>query len=86
MNNALFLNVFEWSFYSFSVYLFLLLFTFIFLYLFCCLIFFFNNKNNTFFGLRYVPSGIKAKRIAVGLCQCNLAEDGTMFVLLYFCT
>ena len=33
-----------------------------------------------------MPLLIKAKRIAVGLFQCSLAEDGTMFVLLYFCT
>ena len=84
MNNALFLNVFEWSFFSFGVYLFLLLFIFIFC--FVCLIAFFNNKNISFFCLRYVPSVIKAKRIAVGVCQSSLAEDGTMFVLLYFCT
>ena len=49
-----------------------------------CLIAFFNNKNNSFFGLRYVPLVIKA--IAVGLIRCSLAEDGTMFVLSYFCT
>ena len=48
--------------------------------------FFFNNKNNSFFGLRYVPLVIKAKRNAVGLFQGSLAEDGTMLVLLYFYT
>ena len=47
---------------------------------------FFNNKNNSFFGLRYVPLVIKAKRNAVGLFQGSVAEDGTMFVLSYFYT
>ena len=37
-------------------------------------------------GLRYVPLVMKAKRNAVGLFQCSLAEDGTMFVLSYFYT
>ena len=59
---------------------------FYFLFLFKCLIAFFNDKNNSFFGLRYVPLVIKAKRIAVGLFQCSLAENGTMFVLSYFYT
>ena len=48
--------------------------------------FFFNNKNNSFLDLRYVPLVIKAKRNAVGLFQSSLAEDGTMFVLSYFYT
>ena len=82
--NALFLNVSEWSCFCFVVYLFLLLFIFI---IFFVLEFaFFNNKNNSFFGLRYVPLVIKAKRNAVGLFQGSLAEDGTMFVLSYFYT
>ena len=33
-----------------------------------------------------MPLVIKGKRIAVGLFKCSLAEDGTMFVLSYFCT
>ena len=83
--NALFLNVSEWSFFCFGVYLFLLLFIFIMIFVleFNC---FFNNKNNSFFGLRYVPLVTKAKRNAVGLFQRSLAEDGTMFVLSYFHT
>ena len=32
-----------------------------------------------------MPLVIKAKHIAVGLFQCSLAKDGTMFVLSYFC-
>ena len=55
-------------------------------FLFWCLNAFFNNKNNSFFAHRYVPLVIKAKRIGVGLFQCSLAEDGSMFVLSYFCT
>ena len=78
MNNALFLNVSELSFFCFGVYFYCCLFLFYFL--FWCLIAFFNNKNHSFFGLRYVPSVIKAKRNAVGLFHCSLAEDGTMFV------
>ena len=76
----------EWSFFCFDVYLFLLLFIFIIFFVleFKCL--FFNNKNNSFFGLRYVLLVIKAKRNADGLFQGSLAEDGTMFVLSYFYT
>ena len=85
MNNALFLNVSERCFFSLGVYLFLLLLIFI-IFLFQCLIAFFDYKNNFFFAHRYVPLVIKAKRIAVGLFQCSLAEDSTMFVLSYFCT
>ena len=59
---------------------------FYFLFLFLSLIVFFNNKNTSFFGLRYVPLVIKAKRNAVVLFQGSLAEDGTMFVLSYFYT
>ena len=70
------------AFFSFGVYLFLLLFIFIILVFNCC----FNNKNNSFFAHRYVRLVIKAKRIAVGLFQCSLAEDGTMLILSYFCT
>ena len=66
MNNALFLNVSEWSFVCFGVYLFLLLFIFI-IFLVLEFNFFFNYKNNSFFGLKYVPLVIKAKRNAVGL-------------------
>ena len=84
MNNALFLNVSEWSFFCFRVYLFLLQFIFIIFFVLVFNCFFFNNKNNSFFGLRYVPLVIKAKRNAVGLFQCSLAENGTMFVLSYF--
>ena len=73
----------EWSFFCFGVYLFLLLFNFI-IFCFSVYLLFFNNKNNSFFGLRYVPLVIKAKRNAVGLFQCSLAEDDTMFVLSYF--
>ena len=73
------------AFFSFGVYLFLLLFIFI-IFLFQCLIAFFNNKYSSFFASRYVPLVIKAKRIAVDLLQCSLAEDDTMLVLLYFCT
>ena len=71
-------------------------FVLVFIYFYCCLFLFFifvlefncffNNKNNSFFGLRYVPLVIKAKRNAVGLFQGSLAEDGTMFVLSYFYT
>ena len=86
MNNGLFLNVSEWSF-----------FVLVFIYFYCCLfllffcfsvlyLLFFNNKNNSFFGLRYVPLVIKAKRNAIGLFQCSLAENGTMFILSYFYT
>ena len=82
MNNALFVNVSEWSFFCFGVYLFLLLFILIIFFV----LFFFNNKNNSFFDVRYVPLVIKAKRNAVGLFQCSLAEDGAMFVLSYFYT
>ena len=42
MNNALFLNVSEWIFFCFGVYLFLLLFIFI-IFLFYCLIAFFQQ-------------------------------------------
>ena len=85
MNNALLLNVSEWSFFCFGVYLFLLLFIFIiFLFVLVFNCFFFNNKNNSFFGLRYVPLVIKAKRNAAGLFQCNLAEIGTMLILSFF--
>ena len=55
-------------------------------FLFYCLIAFCSNKSNFLFTHKYVPLVIKAKRIAVGLFQRNLAEDDTMFVLLYFCT
>ena len=69
-------------------------FVLVFIYFYCCLFlffvfvlefncFFFNNKNNSFFGLRYVPLVIKAKRNAVGLFQGSLAEDGTMFVYFH---
>ena len=80
MNNALFQNVNEWCFFSLSCLLLLLFFVFIiFLNLeFNC---FFNHKNTSFFAHRYVPAVIKGKRIAVGLFQCSLAEDGIMFVL-----
>ena len=72
-------------------------FVLVFIYFYCCLFlllffvlvfncFFSNNKNNSIFGLRYVPLVIKAKRNAVGLFQCSLAEDGAMFVLSYFYT
>ena len=72
MNNALFLNVSEWSFFFFfGVYLFLLLFIFIIFFVLVFNCFFFNNKNNSFFGLRYVPLVINAKRNAVGLFQCS---------------
>ena len=86
MNCALFLNVRECSFFCFGVYLFLLLFIFIIFFVFVFNCFFCNNKNNSFFGLRYVPLVIKAKRNAVGLFQCSLAENGTMFILPYFYT
>ena len=86
MNNALFLNVSEWSFFCFGVYLFLLLFIFIIFFVLVFNLLFFNHKNNSFFGLRFVPLVIKTKRNAVDLFQCSLAEDGTMFVLLYFNT
>ena len=33
-----------------------------------------------------MPLVTKAKRNAVGLFQCSLAEDSTMFVLSYFYT
>ena len=77
---ALFLNMSEWSFFCFGVYLLLLLFIFIIFFVleFNC---FFNNKNNSFFDLRYVPLVIKAKRNAVGLFRGSLVEDGTC---LYF--
>ena len=55
------------------------------IFLFWCLIAFFNNKSNFFFGLRYVPLVKKAKHIAVGLLQSSLAENGTMFLLSCFC-
>ena len=84
MNNTLFLNVIEWSFFCFGVYLFLLLFIIINFFCFSVKLLFFNNKNNSFFGLRYVPLVVKAKRNAVGLFQCSLAEKGTMFILSYF--
>ena len=71
------------AFFCFAVYLFLLLFILVF-FCFSVYLLFFNNKNNSFFGLRYVPLVIKAKRNAVGLFQCSLAEDGAMFVLSYF--
>ena len=70
------------SFFFFGVYLFLLLFIFIIILLLPFLIAFFNNENNTFFAHRYVPSVIKAKRIAVGLFQCNLAKDGIPLLYL----
>ena len=72
--------------FCFDVYLFLLLFIFIIFFVLEFNFLFFNHKNNSFFGLRYVPLVIKAKRNAVGLFQCSLAEDGTMFVLSYFYT
>ena len=86
MNNvASLLNVSEWCFFFFGIYLFLLLFISI-IFLFLCLIAFFNNQNNSFFAHRYVPLVTEAKRIAVGLFQSSLAEDGTMFAVSYFCT
>ena len=86
MNNLLFLNVSEWSFFFFWC-----LFIFIAVH-FCYFLFcfsvncFFQQKKNSFFDLRYVPLVIKAKHIAVGLFPSSLVEDGTMFVLSYFCT
>ena len=85
MNNTLFLNVSEWCFF-FLWCLFIFIVVYFYIILFLNLIAFFKNKNNSFFARRYVPLVIKAKRIAVGLFQCSLAEDGTMFVLSYFCT
>ena len=86
MNNALFLSESEWSFFLFWC---LFIFIAVYFYYFFCFSFqllFFNSKNNSFFGLRYVPLVIKAKRNAVGLFQCSLAENGTMFMLSYFYT
>ena len=85
MKNALFLNVSEWSFFFWCLFIFIAVY---FYYFFCFSVWllFLNNKNNSFFGLRYVPLVIKAKRNAVGLFQCSLAEDGTMFVLSNFYT
>ena len=76
----------EWSFFLFWCLIIFIAVNFYFLFLLQCLIAFFNDKNNSFFGLRFVPLVIKAKRIAVGLFQCSLAENGTMFVLSYFNT
>ena len=84
MINALFLYVSEWSFVCLGVCLFLLLF--IFIIFFVLELLFFNNKNNSFFGFRYVHLVIKAKRNAVRLFQGCLAEDDTMFVFSYFYT
>ena len=73
---------------AFFVLVFIYFYCFLFLLLCFVLEFncFFNHKNNSFFGLRYVPLVIKAKRNAIGLFQGSLAEDGTMFVLSYFYT
>ena len=85
MNNALFLNVSEWSFFCFGVYLFLLLFIFIifFVLVFNC---FFLTIPLILSSVLDVPLVIKAKRNAVGLFQGSLAENSTMFILSYFCT
>ena len=86
MINVLFLYVSEWSFVCLGVYLFLLLFIFIIFFVLEFNCFFSTIKIISFFGLRYVPLVIKAKRNAVGLFQGSLAEDGTMFVFSYFYT
>ena len=67
------------------------LFIFIAVYFYCYFCFsvsllVFNNKNNSFFDVRYVSLVIKATRNADGLFQCSLAENGTMFILSYFYT
>ena len=84
MNNALFLNVSEWSFFCFGVYFYCCLFLlFYFVLVFNC---FFSTIKIILSSVLDAPLVIKAKRNAVGLFQGSLAEDGTMFVLSYFCT
>ena len=81
MNNALLLNVSEWSFYLFCC---LFIFIAVYFYYFFILVF------NCFFStIKIILSSvldmlvIKAKRNAVGLFQCSLAENGTMMAVRY---
>ena len=72
-------------FFFWCLFIFIAVYFYYFLFCFSVLLLFSMIKI-ILFSLRYVPLVIKAEHIAVGLYQCSLAECGTMFVFLYFCT